>query len=85
MSTQFQGRKTIYTFTHFKCAPQRGRLSDGPLGHCAKETLPCTLWVGSAEPAHTENADFISAGGEAPSLGASKRCVLQAIAMQMRV
>jgi len=44
-----------------------------------------TFWVGSAEPAHTENADFISAGGFAPSLGASKRCVLQAFAMQMRV
>jgi len=83
------------------------RLSDGPLGHYAKATLPCTFWVGSAEPAHTfwvgsaepahtfwvgsaepahtENADFISAGGFAPSLGASKRCVLQAFAMQMRV
>jgi len=77
------------------------------LGHCAKATLPCTLWVGSAEPEHTlwvssaepehtlwvssaepehtENADFISAGGKAPSLGASKRCVLQAFASQMRV
>ena len=46
--------------THLKCAPPKGRLSDGPLGHCAKAKLLYTLWVGSAEPAHTENVDFIS-------------------------
>jgi len=51
----------------------------------ARQSRHIPFWVGSAEPAHTENADFISAGGFAPSLGASKRCVLQAFAMQMRV
>jgi len=60
---------------------------------CAKATLPCTLWVGSAEPAHTlwvgsaEPAHTLWVGSAEPAHteNADKISVLQAFAMQMRV